>query len=87
VELALSQVEAAGGEGLARVGLLQVLAEACFALGDTASGEQTLQHALRCLRSRAEDIPEESLRECFLSRVPENVRVLELARQHGSGGR
>jgi serine/threonine protein kinase/tetratricopeptide (TPR) repeat protein len=79
VEPALSQLAAAGGEGLARVGLLQVLAEACFALGDTATGERALRDALVCVRSRAEEIPEEAIRERFLTRVPENARVLELA--------
>ncbi len=84
VEPALSQLAAAGGEGFAKVGLLQVLAEACFALGDTAAGERALRDALECVRSRAEEIPEEAGRERFLARVPENARILELARQRAS---
>ncbi|PTL81267.1 serine/threonine-protein kinase [Vitiosangium sp. GDMCC 1.1324] len=81
VESALGQLAGVGGEGFARVGLLQVLAEACFALGDTATGERALREALACVRSRAEEIPEEAIRERYLTRVPENARVLELARQ------
>ncbi len=81
VELALRETEALGPGGLGRVGLLQVLAEACFAEGDTAAGEQALRHALRCLHTRTADIPDTESRERFLLRVPENARTLELARQ------
>ncbi|MFY0572676.1 protein kinase domain-containing protein [Archangium lansingense] len=81
VELGLLETDAMGPGGLARVGLLQVLAEACFASGDTAAGEQALRRALRCLRERAGDIPDAESRERFLRQVPENARTLELARQ------
>jgi hypothetical protein len=81
VALALRELEALGAEGIARVGLLQVLAEACFAQGDTASGEQALRDALQRLRSRAASIPDAAARERYLRQVPENARTLELARQ------
>jgi hypothetical protein len=77
---ALRQVESTGGGGWAQVGLLQVLAEACFAGGDTAAGEQALRQALECVRARANIIEEEAVRERFLHQVPENARILELER-------
>jgi hypothetical protein len=81
----LQQAEPLGG-GVAQVGLLQVLAEACFAENDTAEGEKTLRQALQCVRSRAANIPDESVRERFLRQVPENARTLELARQRWGDG-
>jgi tetratricopeptide (TPR) repeat protein len=80
-ELGLRESEALGAGGLARVGLLQVLADACFAGGDTAAGEQALRRALEHLRQRAADIADTAVRERFLQQVPENARTLELARQ------
>jgi eukaryotic-like serine/threonine-protein kinase len=85
-EEALRELERAGGGGSAKVGLLQVLADTCFILGDTSAGEETLRHAVRCVRSRAEAIPDPAIRDRFLSQVPENVRVLELARQRWGQG-
>ncbi|SEK55562.1 Serine/threonine protein kinase [Stigmatella aurantiaca] len=70
-----------GGEGVAGVGPLQLLADACFAQGDTAAGEQALHQALAYLRSRLQGISDAAGRERFLSQVPENARVLELVRQ------
>jgi tetratricopeptide (TPR) repeat protein len=81
VELTLRDMEALGPGGVAQIGLLQVLAEACFALGDTAAGEQALRSAVHHLRSRAGAIPEAALRERFLRQPPENARCLELAHQ------
>ncbi|WP_224364701.1 serine/threonine-protein kinase [Hyalangium versicolor] len=81
VELALKELEPLGTDRMARVGLLRVLAESCFAEGDTASGEQALHRALEHLRSRAAAIPDLAVRQRFLHQVPENARVLELARQ------
>ncbi|WP_257448889.1 serine/threonine-protein kinase [Archangium lipolyticum] len=78
-ELALREADAVGGGGFARVGLLQVLAEACLAEGSTAAGEEALRRALHCVRTRANDIPDVTVRERFLRQVPENARVLELA--------
>jgi eukaryotic-like serine/threonine-protein kinase len=81
VELTLHEAAAVGNGGRARVGLFQVRAEACFAQGDTAAGEQALRGALQCLREHAGEIPEGALRERFLRQVPENARTLELALQ------
>jgi tetratricopeptide (TPR) repeat protein len=78
---ALRHPEALGGRGVAQVGLLQVLADACFAEGDTEEGDKALRQALRCMRSRAAEITDETVRERYLRQVPENARVLELARQ------
>ena len=86
VELGLREHEALGPGGLARVGLLQVLAEACFAQGDTDAGEQALRRALRHLRERAGEIPDADARERFLHQVPENARSLELGRQRWGAG-
>ncbi|WP_257458300.1 serine/threonine-protein kinase [Archangium lipolyticum] len=81
VELALRELKETGDGGIAKVGLLQVLAESCFAEGATSEGEEALRSALRCVRARAGEMPDAAIRERFLRRVPENVRVLELARQ------
>ncbi len=80
-ELGLRHAESTGGGGVAQVGLLQVLAEACFAGGETEAGEQALRQALECVRARANIVEEEAVRERFLRQVPENARVLELASQ------
>jgi eukaryotic-like serine/threonine-protein kinase len=80
-ELARRDTAVLGGEGGAGAGTLQVLADACFAQGDTAAGEQALHQALAYLRSRLQGIPGAAARERFLRQVPENARVLELARQ------
>ena len=69
------------GAGVGAVGAYGALAEACFAEGDTAAGEAALAKALRDLEARAEDIPDTPARERFLHQVPENARVLELARR------
>jgi hypothetical protein len=60
-----------------------VLAEACLAQGDTAAGEAALRRAVQEVRVRAGDIPDAAARQRFLERVPENARVLALARQRG----
>jgi hypothetical protein len=80
-ELALQESAVLGEGGLTRTGLLQVLADACFAQGDTAAGEQALRRALQCVRSRAEAIPDAAIRERFLRQVPENARTMERTRQ------
>jgi hypothetical protein len=58
------------------------LAEACFAQGDTVAGEEALRQALRDVHARAADIEDAAARQRFLEQVPENARVLALARQH-----
>jgi ATP/maltotriose-dependent transcriptional regulator MalT len=57
------------------------LAEACLAQGDTAAGEEALRRAVQGVRARAEDIQDAAVRQRFLEQVPENGRVLALARQ------
>jgi tetratricopeptide (TPR) repeat protein len=57
------------------------LVEACLAQGDSAAGEEALRQAVREVRTRARDIQEDAARQCFLARVPENARVLALARE------
>ncbi|MFL5357803.1 protein kinase domain-containing protein [Archangium sp.] len=81
VELTLRELDAVGEGGMARVGLSRVLAEACFAQGDTAAGEAALRRGLRCLRAYAGELPDAAARERFLQRVPENARTLALARE------
>jgi len=66
--------------GFAAIRRLGVLAEVCFAQGDTEAGESALKRALRYLRKSAEDLPEPAFRERLLHQVPENARVLKLAR-------
>jgi serine/threonine protein kinase len=81
VAAGVRELEAWGGTALPAVSVYVTLAEACFAEGDTATGEQALRDALRCVRSRAEDIPDLAARERFLRQVPENARTRELAHQ------
>jgi tetratricopeptide (TPR) repeat protein len=71
------QLESGGFAAIRRLG---VLAEVCFAQGDTEAGESALKRALRYLRTSAEDLPDPAFRARFLNQVPENARVLELAR-------
>jgi serine/threonine protein kinase len=79
--LGVQELERIGGAGVASVGTHLALAEACFAAGDTEAGEASLRRALKCLHTRAADVPEGALRERFLHQVPENARALGLARQ------
>jgi tetratricopeptide (TPR) repeat protein len=79
--LGVRQLERSDSEGAEAVGLRLALAEACLAEGDTQAGEAALRGALQCLRTRSEDLPDAAARERFLRQVPENARVLELARQ------
>ena len=72
-------LEGAGGLGAASVGAWLALAEACFAQGDPAAGDQALEQASRRMNLRAKDLPDATTRELFLSEVPENARTRELA--------
>ncbi|WNG18363.1 protein kinase [Cystobacter fuscus] len=81
-KLGVAALERMRGKGVYAVGMYLALAEACFAQGDAAAGEETLRKALRCVRARASDFPAPEARERFLRQVPENARTLELARQH-----
>jgi tetratricopeptide (TPR) repeat protein len=80
-EQGVRELEQMGPPGALAVGMRLALAEACFAQGDQASGDGALRKALECVNLRASDIPEAAARERFLSQVPENARVRELARQ------
>ena len=79
-ELGVQELERMGNEGVFAVAMHLALAEACFAQGEGSPGEAALHKALRCLRARARDIPDEA-RERFLRQVSENARTLELAHQ------
>jgi ATP/maltotriose-dependent transcriptional regulator MalT len=80
-EQGVKELEQMGPPGAMAVGMRLALAEACFAQGEQESGDAALRQALRCVHLRASDIPEGAARERFLSQVPENARVRELARQ------
>ncbi len=79
-------LERLGPAGAVSVSTWLALAEACFAQADTEPGEHALREALRCMRLRASDIPEEAARERFLRQVPENARARELARMRWGAG-
>lgn len=80
-QLGVYELEKVGSSIIGAVGVYLALAEACFAEGDVEAGEPSLRHALQCLKTRADDIPDPVARERFLRQVPENARILELARQ------
>ncbi|PTL79463.1 serine/threonine-protein kinase [Vitiosangium sp. GDMCC 1.1324] len=80
-ELGMGELARMGNEGVHAVAVHLALVEARFADGDASAGEAALREALRCVRERASDISDPTLRERFLHRVPENARTLELARQ------
>ncbi len=79
--LADQELEHLGEAGATSVGLHLTLAEVYFSAGDNGAGEAALRRALRCLHTRAEDLPDAAARERFLHQVPENARALALARQ------
>ncbi len=79
--LGARELEQMGSQGVYAVTVRLALAEACFAEGDANAGEAALREALRCVRARASDIPDDATRARFLSQVPENARTLELARE------
>jgi hypothetical protein len=84
-ELAARGVAASERSGgsfvLNAVAVRLALVEACFAQGDGPAGEEALRQAVQALRARTEDIPEAAARQRFLEQVPENARVLALARE------
>jgi hypothetical protein len=79
--LGVQEMERMGSQGVYAVSMCLALAEACFVEGDDGAGEAALRKALQCVRDRAADIPDPTMRERFLRQVPENARALELARQ------
>jgi hypothetical protein len=80
-ELGVRDLERMRSQGMFVVAMRLALAEACFAEGEIGAGERALREAVRCVQARASDIPDASVRECFLRQVPENARTLELAHQ------
>jgi tetratricopeptide (TPR) repeat protein len=81
-ELGVQRLEECGSDGVQAVRVRLALAEACLAGGELQEAEAALRRALKAVRQHAREIPEEAARERFLRQVPENVRILELARQH-----
>ncbi|HLL00360.1 MAG TPA: protein kinase [Myxococcaceae bacterium] len=80
-ERGVRMLEHIGGSSADSVSIWLALAEATQAQGDDAATNSALRQALRCLHLQAEDVPEGAARECFLSQVPRNARVLALSRQ------
>jgi hypothetical protein len=74
-------LEQIGGTGVTSVGAWLALAEACQAQGGDAASERALRQALECLSRRSRDLPDTAALERFLRQVPENARLLQLARQ------
>ncbi len=83
-EQAVRMLERMGGAGAAAVSVWLTLAEACQAQADEAAADGALRKALECLRVREEALPE-AARERFLSQVPDNARVLRMARERSWG--
>jgi Tfp pilus assembly protein PilX len=75
------ELERNRGQGVYAVAMYLALAEACLREGDRELAESSLRQALECVRARASDIPEPAHRARFLREVPENVRVVALARE------
>ncbi|MFT3775798.1 MAG: protein kinase [Minicystis sp.] len=80
----VEQLAAEGGgmaEGESRLRLVYV--EALDAAGDPEGAREALKSALVSLSARAARIHDPALRRSFLERVPENARLVALAREHG----
>jgi hypothetical protein len=60
-----------------------VLAEALEANGDGAGARQALASAWTRLQERAARITNETWRDSFLTRLPDNARTMDLAREWG----
>ncbi|MDY7229018.1 protein kinase [Hyalangium sp. s54d21] len=80
-EQGMRALERTGRAGVASVGLCLALFQACHAQRDEEAAEEALRLAMECLHQRARDLPDAATRERFLCHVPENARVLHLARQ------
>jgi tetratricopeptide (TPR) repeat protein len=80
-DLGVRDVARMGSWGVFAAAMHLSLAEACFADGDSRTGEMALREAVECVRARAADIPDPATRERFQRQVPANARILELARQ------
>jgi tetratricopeptide (TPR) repeat protein len=80
-ERTVRQLERINARGVDFISVHLALAEACFALGDSAAGDAALRTALQHLHACAEGFPDAATRERFLRKVPDNARTLELARE------
>jgi hypothetical protein len=60
-----------------------VRAEALRAEGRAEEAASVIARALDRLRARGHAISDPAVRQAFLSRIPENARTVELARQWG----
>jgi tetratricopeptide (TPR) repeat protein len=80
---AMALLERAGsmnyGESLVRL----TIAETRMATGDEAGARAALRAARDRLLKRADRITDASVRESFLTRLPDNARTMELAREWG----
>jgi predicted ATPase len=79
----LAQLRELGTAGYGELALRLAVVEAYRAGGRQAAAHQALTEALQQLHLRAARIPDEQVRSCFLTRVPDNIRLLEL----GQNGR
>jgi hypothetical protein len=75
----VQQIEALGLESYGLVDLYVALAEARARSGDAGGARSVLEKAASVLRRRADDIPDAQVRAVYLSDVPENKRLFELA--------
>jgi tetratricopeptide (TPR) repeat protein len=62
------------------IGLTLVHAEALYAAGSTDEARAAVAAACADLLARADRIPDAEIRRCFLENVPENARLLVLAK-------
>jgi hypothetical protein len=83
---ALATLAAFGPMGHLELPLRQTAARAHLAIGRREDGVRGVREALATLASRAAKIPVASIRERFLTAVPENVVLCELGGDLGLGG-
>jgi ATP/maltotriose-dependent transcriptional regulator MalT len=80
VEAERATLESRGGACFADIKLHLVAAEVRHALGEPAAARQALDQAARLIDERAARIPDPAVRERYLNRVRDHVRVRELRR-------
>jgi tetratricopeptide (TPR) repeat protein len=80
---AFAQLESLGivDDGEATIRL--ALAECLIAAGDQPAAQEAVATTAKWLHTRAETIDDPSMRESFLTRIPEHRCILELAREYG----
>ncbi len=84
VQQTLSTLEQLGSGGYAEARIRLTAAEALAALGDPQAAARQLQTAGREIRLRADKIPEPEMRARYLTKVPENARILSLLSEAAS---